>query len=104
MDKQNKEIEISEPRMVKSHDVITTCLTPCEHDRLHMNIETSDLELQREVTGLFGSRYPDMSLNDWRHIIEAYTPMVREAAQPKTKEASMRQYGMAAEHSIKDEK
>lgn len=24
MDKQNKEIEISKPRMVKSHDVITT--------------------------------------------------------------------------------
>ena len=40
-----------------------------------------------------------MSLNDWRHIIEDYTPMVREASKPKAKEVSMKpkQLGMAAE-------
>jgi type I restriction enzyme R subunit len=73
-------------------------------NRLHMDASISEGELQQEVIAKYGERYSDMLLNDWRHIIEAYTPMVREAAQPKTKEASMRQYGMAAEHSIEDEK
>ena len=58
-------------------------------NRLHVNGDTSDLELQREVTEQYGWRYPDMSVNDWRHIIEAYTPMVREAAQTKPKEFGM---------------
>ena len=44
-----------------------------------------------------------MAVNDWRHIIEAYTPMVREAARPKAKEVSMRQYGMAAEPSTEED-
>lgn len=49
------------------------------------------------VMEIYGERYPNMEPNDWRHVIEAYTPMVREAAQPKAKEISMRQYGKAAE-------
>lgn len=68
-------------------------------NRLQMDSSTSDGELQREVTELYGSRYPDMKLNDWRHVIEAYTSMVREASQAKTKEISM-QYGKAAEQTI----
>jgi type I restriction enzyme R subunit len=48
-------------------------------NRLHMNIETDDLELQQEVIDRYGMRYPDMSLNDWRHIIEAYTPMIKQS-------------------------
>lgn len=44
---------------------------------LHMNREIDDLQIQKEVIERFGERYPVMSLNDWRHIIEAYTPMVR---------------------------
>ena len=67
------------------------------YNRLLMDSTISDAKLQREVIELYGERYPDMRLNDWRHIIEAYTPMVREAAQPKAKEISMREYGMAAE-------
>jgi hypothetical protein len=40
-----------------------------------------------------------MLLNDWRHIIEAYTPMVREAVLSKAKEVSIQseQLKMVAE-------
>ena len=72
-------------------------------NRIHMDINIGEGELRREVLEKYGHRYPDMSLNDWRHIIEAYIPMVKEAAQPKAKEVSMRQYGMAAESSTEDE-
>jgi type I restriction enzyme R subunit len=48
-----------------------------------MDNSVSNFELQREVIEAFGEKYPAMSLNDWRHIIEAYTPMVREASQAK---------------------
>ena len=67
------------------------------YNRLQMDSSVSNGDLQIEVQEKFGERYPGMSLNDWRHIIEAYTPMVREAAKPKAKEISMHQYGMAAE-------
>lgn len=63
-------------------------------DRLHMDNNISDMELQREVIEKYGDRYGGMSLNDWRHIIEEYTPMVRTAA--KAKEIPM-QLDMAAE-------
>ena len=64
---------------------------------LHMDSNVSDGDLQIKVQKLYGERYPGMSLKDWRHIIEAYTPMVRDTLQAKAKEISMRQYGMAAE-------
>jgi type I restriction enzyme R subunit len=41
-----------------------------------MDREMSDLSIQEEVIKKFGERYGGMTLNDWRHIIEAYTPMV----------------------------
>lgn len=63
-------------------------------NRLQMNVEISDAELQREVIELYGERYPNMTLNDWRHLIEDYTPMVREAV--KTKEIPL-SYDRAAE-------
>ena len=74
-------------------------------NRLHMDADISDVNLQREVIELYGERYPDMTLNDWRHIIEDYTPIVRETTQPKTKEMPMRskKLGMAAEPSIGNE-
>ena len=70
-------------------------------NRLHMDADISDAELQREVIELYGEQYPDMTLNDWRHIIEEYTPMVREASRPKAKEISMepKKYDMAAENN-----
>ena len=46
---------------------------------------------------LFGLRYADMSLNEWRHIIGDYTRMVREAAQPKAQEIALQRYDRAAE-------
>ena len=55
-------------------------------NRLQMNADVSDMELQREVIEVYGDRYPDMALNDWRHIIEDYTPMIRNANQRKAKE------------------
>lgn len=72
------------------------------YNRLQMDATVSDGELQREVIEQYGERYPDMSLNDWRHIIEDYTPMVRETAQPKAKAISL-QMGMAAESSVDTE-
>jgi hypothetical protein len=65
-----------------------------------MDESIDDIELQREVMELYGERYPAMSLNDWHHVIESCTPMVKEAAKSKTKEISMQQYGMAAEEGI----
>ena len=57
------------------------------------------MELQREVIDKYGVRYGGMTVNDWRHIIEAYTPMVREASRSYTKEISMQpeQISMAAD-------
>ena len=53
---------------------------------LHMDGDISDMQIQRMVIERFGSKYAGMSLNDWRHIIEAYTLMVREALNSKAKE------------------
>ena len=73
-------------------------------NRLHMDADISDAELQREVIELYGEQYPDMTLNDWRHIIEDYTPMVREASRPKAKEISIesKRYDKAAEETIEE--
>lgn len=64
------------------------------YNLLHMNPDIDDLLIQKEVIERFGMTYPAMSPNDWRHIIEEYTPMVRTAA--KAKEIPM-QLDMAAE-------
>jgi hypothetical protein len=68
-------------------------------NRLQMDNEVSDMELQREVIDKYGVRYGGMTVNDWRHIIEAYTPKVREASRSHAKEISMQpeQIGMAAD-------
>ena len=55
-------------------------------DMLQMNNDISDMEIQKEVIDHFGDEYPGMSLNDWRHIIEDYTSIVRNANQRKAKE------------------
>ncbi len=65
------------------------------YTRLTMDSTTPDSDLQYEVIEQFGTRYPDMSINDWRHIIENYTKMVREAVEAKV--ISMQQYDKAAE-------
>ena len=76
------------------------------YNRLIMNADTSDYELQREVMEVYGERYPDMRIIDWQHVIADYTPLVRETAkQPSAKvvEMQQRQYGMAAEDEGKYE-
>ena len=65
------------------------------YNRLIMDSTIPDSDLQYEVIEQYGTRYPDMSLNDWRHIIENYTRMVREAVEAKV--ISMQQYDKAAE-------
>ena len=70
------------------------------YTRLQLAPDTSDEDLQVEVMKKFGERYPGMSIMDWRDVVKAYTPMVREAAQKpsgKIIEMQQRQYGMAAE-------
>ena len=52
-------------------------------DCLHMNVNISDMELQREVIEQYGERYPDMSQNEWGHIIETYTPMIKQSIRRK---------------------
>ena len=71
---------------------------------IQMDANMSDGKLQRDVIEKYGHRYPDMSLNDWRHIIEDYTPMIRETIESsKAKEITL-QYGMAAEPNDNNDK
>ena len=63
-------------------------------DRIQMDADISDAELRREAIEYFGNRYPEMTLNDWRHIIEAYTPMVREAARQSAQQINMQHKDM----------
>ena len=49
------------------------------YKRLHLNVETNELELEQEVKEQYGFRYPGMSDNDWRHTINAYTPMIKQS-------------------------
>jgi hypothetical protein len=70
------------------------------YNRLLLNPDTTDFELQREAMESFGTRYPDMGIMDWKRIIEDYTPLVRQAAkQPTAKVIEMQQsqLGKAAE-------
>lgn len=76
------------------------------YNRLIMNADTSDYELQREVMEVYGERYPDMRIIDWQRVIADYTPLVRETAKQtsaKVVEMQQRQYGMAAEDEGKYE-
>lgn len=66
------------------------------YQRLQMDASVSDGEIQREVIELYGTRYHTMTLNDWRHIIEAYTSMVRESTISNVKKMSS-YFDMAAE-------
>jgi type I restriction enzyme R subunit len=65
-------------------------------DMIHLDSSVSDLHIQKEVISRFGEKYAGMSPNDWRHIIEDYTLMMRSPNQSTAKEISMHP-GMAAE-------
>ena len=68
---------------------------------LHMDRDIDDLKIQKEVIMRFGEKYPDMTPNDWRHIIEDYTPMVRDNVKDVANEETASEiplyYDMAAE-------
>ncbi len=68
-------------------------------DRLHMNAEVSNDKLWREVIEVFGEKYPDMSINDWRHIIDDYTSIVKGVVKRQAKELTLEteRYDQAAE-------
>ena len=70
---------------------------------LHMNDGISDFQIQRELTERFGEEYPGMTLNDWRHIIEDYTSMVREAMNGKAKEIVLQLKKAASPENEKDD-
>lgn len=72
-------------------------------NRLQMDNSTSDLELQREVIEKYGDRYGGMTLNDWRHIIEDYTSMVREANAAPAKEIVLQLKKAADPENEKDD-
>ena len=100
-----REVMVQVENFKENEDVIVRRLENVEDDRevrnliyqrLQMDVATTDAVLQREVMETYGERYPNMEPNDWRHVIEAYTPMVREAAKPKAKKISMPQYEKAA--------
>ena len=71
------------------------------YQRIQMDVTISDDELRREAIELYGERYPDMSINDWRHVVEAYTPMVRANVKDAVSEDDGKtiaiKYPMAAE-------
>lgn len=73
-------------------------------DLLHMDKDIDDMQIQREVIERFGERYPAMTLNDWRHIIEAYTSMIRPNLKDPIPEEKARtiqmQFPMAAEEDV----
>ena len=93
----------------ENEDVIVRKLEDIEDDRdvrnlifnrLQLNPDTSNDDLQVEVMKEFGERYPDMQIIDWMRVVEAYTPLVREAAKKpssSTIEMEQRLYRMAAE-------
>lgn len=94
----------------ENEPLVPTKLENIEDDRdvrnfiytmLHMNREISDAEIQQEVIVKFNEAYPNMSPNDWRHIIEAYTPMVRDNIKDFTDEQTAKEiplnYDMAAD-------
>ena len=71
---------------------------------LQMDCEMNDLSIQEEVINKFGERYGGMKLNDWRHIIEAYTSMIRPnmkdpASEEKARTIQM-QFPKAAEEDV----
>ena len=70
-------------------------------DLIHMDDTISDLTIQSKVIEEYGNRYPSMLPNDWRHIIEDYTPMVRETLSRKAKEVVL-QLKKAAEERNDD--
>lgn len=69
-------------------------------NRLIMDANTSNDDLQKEVIEEYGTRYPDMNILDWYRIIAEYTPLVRESIKnPSANVVDMeqQQYNMAAE-------
>ena len=71
---------------------------------LHMDKDINDMQIQKEVIERFGERYPAMSPNEWRHIIEAYTSMIRPNVKDINTDDNAKtvsfNYPMAAEDNL----
>jgi type I restriction enzyme R subunit len=70
---------------------------------LQMNENLSDGEIQVEAMKQFGEKYPTMDPNDWRHLIDAYTPSVREAMDRNSKEIVLQLKNAASPEDEEDD-
>ena len=100
--KKAKEVRFVAPGSVLRHVEDDREVRNLIYNLLQMDREMSNMSIQEEVINKFGDRYDGMKLNDWRHIIEAYTSMIRPnlkdtASEEKAKSTG---YPMAAEEDI----
>ena len=100
--KKAKEVRFVAPGSVLRHVEDDREVRNLVYNLLQMDREMSNMSIQEEVINKFGDRYDGMKLNDWRHIIEAYTSMIRPnlkdtASEEKAKSTG---YPMAAEEDI----
>ena len=100
--KKTKEVRFVAPGSVLRHVEDDREVRNLIYNLLQMDREMSNMSIQEEVINKFGDRYDGMKLNDWRHIIEAYTSMIRPnlkdtASEEKAKSTG---YPMAAEEDI----
>ncbi len=100
--KKAKEVRFVAPGSVLRHVEDDREVRNLIYNLLQMDREMSNMSIQEEVINKFGDRYDGMKLNDWRHIIEAYTSMIRPnlkdtASEEKAKSTG---YPMAAEEDV----
>ena len=69
---------------------------------IQMNDTISDGEIQVEAMKQFGEKYSTMDSNDWRHIIEAYMPSVRETMHRNAKEVVLQLRNAASPENEKE--
>ena len=100
--KKAKEVRFVAPGSVLRHVEDDREVRNLIYNLLQMDREMSNMSIQEEVINKFGDRYDGMKLNDWRHIIEAYTSIIRPnlkdtASEEKAKSTG---YPMAAEEDV----
>lgn len=100
--KKAKEVRFVAPGSVLRHVEDDREVRNLIYNLLQMDREMSNMSIQEEVINKFGDRYDGMKLNDWRHIIEAYTSMIRPNLKDTTSEEKAKStgYPMAAEEDI----
>jgi len=92
-------LQISRLKNVEDDDEVRKLI----FDQLSMNGDISNDKLWHAVVEKFGEKYPDMSINDWRHVVDKYTDSIKEIAQRRAKEISInsKEIDKAAENEKK---